>query len=340
MEPENHNKASVPSSRCFAVTGAAGFIGGRLSQWLLSHGHKVIAIVRDGSQGDTLAALGAEIRVADIRDSGQLRAALRDADGVFHLAALFNHPDRSWEEYRDVNVQGTLNVLEAARNLGIPRVVHSSTVGVATEAEPPPYSERTPYSPQPDDKYEVTKCEGEIAARAYAAKHGTSLVVIRPAQVYGPGDRSKTKFYKLVKKGVIVAPGKTRKHLIFIDDLCESFFLAMDTPAADGEIFLIAGDSPILLEELVTIAADALRVSPPRLRLPARPVTMTCALVERVCNALGIKPILFRRSMDFFTRTVVCDVSKAREQLGFRSRTAVGEGVRKTVQWYREEDLI
>lgn len=340
MVEETDHRAPVSSSRCFAVTGAAGFIGGRLSRWLLEQGHKVIAIVREPSQGDELAALGAETRVADIRDLEQLRAGLKGADGVFHLAALFNHPDRSWEDYREVNVQGTLNILEAARDHGIARVVHSSTVGVATEAEPPPYSELTPYSPQPDDKYEVTKCEGEMAARAYAAEHGISLVVIRPAQVYGPGDRSKTKFYKLVKKGVIVNPGNTRKHLIYIDDLCESYCLAMDAPQACGEVFLIAGDSSVRLDELVTIAADALGVSQPRLRLPARPVTLACSIVERICNTLGIRPILFRRSMDFFTRTVECDVSKAREHLGFRSRTDVREGVRKTVRWYLAEELI
>lgn len=313
--------SSFAAPRTFAVTGAAGFVGGRLAGWLLDRGHNVVAIVRTPGQAEQLANRGAEVRVADVTDPAQIHPALEGVDGVFHLAALFNDPDRSWEEYRAVNVQGTLNVLEAARQHSIPRVVHGSTVGVATEARPPPYSENTPYSPQPDDRYEVTKCEGEKAAREYAAQHGISLVVIRPAQVYGPGDRSKTKFYKLVKKGVIVNPGNTRKHLIFIDDLCEAFFLAMDTPTADGEVFLIAGDSSILLRDLVSIAAKTLGVSQPKVLLPARPVTLTCSLVEHVCNALQVKPILFRRSMDFFTRTVECDVSKARERLGFSSRT-------------------
>ena len=324
----------------FAVTGAGGFIGGRLSHRLLDSGHKVVAIVRHREQAVSLDARGATIRIADVRHLSQVQDAIRGVTSIYHLAALFNHPDRTWDDYRNVNVQGTLNVLEAAKEEGVKRIVHCSTVGVATEAEPPPYSEETPYSPQPDDKYEVTKCEGEKAARAYAEEHGLSLAVIRPAQVYGPGDLSKVKFYKLVEKGVIISPGNTRKHLIYIDDLCRAFELAMISPAAEGQVFLIAGEQSTALEDLVSTAARILQVPEPRFRLPAKPVTITCAAVEMICNALRVRPIVFRRSMDFFTRTIECDTSKARQLLGFQSQVSVTEGVQATVSWYRSEGLI
>jgi len=331
---------ALGSGRRFAVTGAGGFIGGQLTHRLLDSGCDVIAIVRNCEQAASLEAQGATVRIADVRDPSQIREAIRDVTGIFHLAALFNHPDRTWDDYRNVNVQGTLNVLKAAKEEGVKRIVHCSTVGVATEAEPPPYSEETPYSPQPDDKYEVTKCEGEKAARAYAEEHGLSLAVIRPAQVYGPGDLSKVKFYKLVKKGVIISPGKTRKHLIYIDDLCRAFELAMISPAAEGQVFLIAGEQSTALEDLVSTAARILQVPEPRFRLPAKPVTITCAAVEMICNAIGIRPIVFRRSMDFFTRTIECDTSKSRELLGFESEVSVTRGVEATVDWYRSEGLI
>jgi nucleoside-diphosphate-sugar epimerase len=324
----------------FAVTGAGGFIGGQLASMLLKSGHEVIAVVRQTDQAASLQESGAIVRVADVTDLSQLEAALAGATGIFHMAALFNHPDRTWDDYREVNVQGTINVLTAARILGIKRVVHCSTVGVATEAEAPPYSEETPYSPQPDDKYEVSKCEAEQAARKYADENGTSLSVIRPAQVYGPGDKSKVKFYKLVKKGIIVAPGKTRKHLIYIDDLCRAFELAMITPAANGEVFLIAGAKSTALKDLVAIAAETLGAPYPKIRLPALPVTLACAVVENTCNLLRIKPVIFKRSMDFFTRTVECQTDKAKSILGFESRTSVKDGVEATVRWYKSQDLI
>lgn len=329
-----------PEKERFAVTGAAGFIGGRLVLKLLSSGHEVIAIVRDEDQAQALAERGAIVRVADVRDPQQLEEAMADATGVFHLAALFNHPDRTWDEYREVNVQGSLNVMAVAKKMGVRRVVYCSTVGVATEAQRPPYCEETPYSPQPDDKYEVTKCEAEQAVRAYAKDRGVSLVVIRPAQVYGPGDRSKVKFYKLVKKGVIVSPGSTRKHLIFIDDLCHAFELAMLKAEADGEVFLIAGKESTPLTRLVSIAAEALKVPYPRVSIPVMPVVMACAAVETISGILKIKPVIFVRSLDFFRRSVECQTRKATERLGFEAHTSVQQGVEATVDWYRRKQLI
>lgn len=331
---------SEPGKADYAVTGAGGFVGKRLVGHLLEGGEKVRALVRDETSAEELRELGATVRIADVTDEAQLREALEGTRGVFHLAALFNHPDRTWDDYRSVNVQGTLNVLSAAAAVACPRVVHCSTVGVATEAHEPPYDETTPYSPQPGDKYEVTKTEGEIAALEYASENDLSLRVVRPAQVYGPGDTSKAKFYRLVKKGIIVSPGRTTKHLIYVDDLCEAFVRAMQAEGVDGEIFLIAGAAPTPLEELVEIAADALRVPAPRLRLPAAPVTLACRLIEYGCNAVGAKPPLHRRSMDFFTKSIACRVDKAADRLGFRASTPVETGVKNTVRWLQDRNMV
>jgi len=324
----------------FAVTGAGGFIGRCLVRHLSDAGYGAIAVVRDERHGRKLRAAGADVRVADVTDRAALTEALAGAHGVFHLAALFNHAEKSWDDYRAVNVSGTLNVLAAARDVGCQRVVHCSTVGVATEAHAPPYSEETPYSPLPDNKYEVTKAEGEMAARDYAAANGLSLAVIRPAQVYGPGDKSKAKFYRLVKRGIIVDPGDTKKHLIYVDDLCEAFITAMTAESADNEIFLIAGKRAISLTELVEVAAGHLSVPVPRLRVPVPPVLLLCIIIEKLCTLLGTKPWIFRGSMDFFVKSIECNVSKAEKLLGFRSKVSVRDGVARTVAWLEAENLI
>jgi nucleoside-diphosphate-sugar epimerase len=323
-----------------AVTGAAGFVGSRLSSFLLSQGHDVVAISRQPDSCDDVRREGAEVRVADVRIPAQIDSALEGVDGVFHIAALFNHPDRTWDDYRDVNVTGTVNVLRAAKQAGAKKVVHCSTVGVATEASPPPYDEDIPYSPQPNDKYEASKADGEKAALAFAAQNDLRLTVIRPAQIYGPGDRSKAKFYKLIKKGVIVSPGQTMKHLIYIDDLCRAFLMAMTRNQADGEVFLIAGKRPVELKELIDIAATTLGVPSPKVKLPAAPVVFACTVVENVCNLLRVKPLVFRRSMDFFVKSVECDTSKSSEMLGFQSEVGVNDGIRFTVDWLRGNQLI
>jgi nucleoside-diphosphate-sugar epimerase len=323
-----------------AITGASGFIGGRLSRYLQERGHEVTALVRPG--GKAIPQDIREVRTVsyDICDGHSLEKAFRGADAVVHLAALFNNPDASWEDYYRVNVAGTKNVLEAARRSGVSRVVHCSTVGVATGNGRPPFSERTPYSPPSWDKYETTKCEGEKLVLEYQRETGFPVVVLRPAQVYGPGDRSKAKFYKLVKKGIIVNPGDTMKHLIYVDDLCRAFMLTISHEKAVGEAFIIGEKSPIPLRDLIRLAAEALGVPPPKIVLPAMPVTFVCIATETLCRPFRIKPPLFRRSMDFFTKSVEFDVSKSRMQLGFESQVAVPEGVRQTVRWYRDSGLL
>lgn len=324
----------------YAVTGAGGFIGHAMAKHLLNAGHEVVAIVRNDAHGVELAERGAVIKVVDVRVPGEVCDALRGVSGVFHFAALFNAPECSWSDYRATNVTGTLNVLKAAKDNGVGRVVYSSTVGVATEARPPPYTEDVPYSPQPNDKYEVTKTEAEQAAMRFSRENGFDLVVIRPAQVYGPGDVSKAKFYRLVKRGIIVSPGKTKKHLVYIDDLCKAFDLAMVNPVAGGDVFLIADNSPVDLREMIEIVANVLDVPYPRIQLPAWPITLCCATVEAVSSIIGIKPFVFKRSMDFFTRTVECDITKARKVLGFEHRTQLHHGIWKTVEFYRRKKLL
>jgi nucleoside-diphosphate-sugar epimerase len=324
----------------FAVTGASGFIGSSLSRHLHGREHDVVALVRSPEKVRALSMAGISSKICDVTDPDALRSAFQGVDGVFHLAALFNRPEASWDEYKLVNVRGTQNVLEAALACKVRRVIHCSTVGVAVRSGNPPFSEATPYSPPLWDKYETTKCEAEQLVLDFGKRTQLPIVVIRPAQVYGPGDVSKAKFYRMVKKGVIVAPGRTLKHLVYVDDLCRAIELAMVREEAVGEIFIVAGEKPIALKDLIGLVASELGVPIPTIHLPAMPITWLCSLTEAVCGFLHIKPFLFRRSMDFFTRSVSFDASKAERELGFRAETDVKTGVAKTAAWYKQQGLL
>jgi nucleoside-diphosphate-sugar epimerase len=186
----------------------------------------------------------------------------------------------------------------------------------------------------------MSKCEGEKAALEFFKRKGLPVVVLRPAQVYGPGDRSKAKFYRMIRKGVIVNPGQTLKHLLYVDDLCRAFRLALQKQDIIGEVFIIAGREPTPLRELIEIAAKELGVSLPRFQLPALPLTVLFALVETGFRLVRMKPPVFRRSMNFFTKSVAFDVSKAKEVLGFQSEFDVPTGVAKVIVWYRENGLL
>ena len=322
------------------VTGASGFIGRNLTSHLISNGHSVVAQVRTHPDSvDTSENKNCEYRVGDIRDKQSLSSVFDGCDVVIHLAALFNSPESSLEEYRDTNITGTQNVLEVAHATGVGRVVHCSTVGVASGGKPP-YSESAPYAPPEWDKYETTKAEAEKLAIDYHASTDFPVVVIRPAQVYGPGDLGKIKFYKMIKKGIIVRQGATLKHLIYIDDLCRAFELACSSSEGFGTPMIIASPEPTRLSELVKIGAKELGTDVPKINIPATPVTLLATVVEIVFNALGKKPPIFRRSMNFFTKSVAFNAENAERYLQFSSQVSTETGVRNTVSWYRDNGYI
>lgn len=323
-----------------AITGASGFIGTNLARHFADNGDEVVALVRSRAKATAIDRPGVTAAVGDVTDRDSLLAAFSRADAVLHVAALFNNPEASWSDYHRINVEGTKNVLEAALKQGVGRVVHCSTIGVATQHGSPPYSESTPYSPATWDQYETSKCEGEKAALEFFKRRSLPVVVLRPAQVYGPGDRSKAKFYRMIRKGVIVNPGQTLKHLVYVDDLCRAFRLALQKRDIAGEVFIIAGKEPTPLRELIEIAAKGLGVPSPRFQLPALPLTVLFGLVESGFRLVRRKPPVFRRSMNFFTKSVAFDVSKAKAVLGFQSEFDVPAGVAKAIAWYRENGLL
>jgi nucleoside-diphosphate-sugar epimerase len=129
-----------------------------------------------------------DARIGDVTDRQFLQSVFKEVQVVFHLAALFNNPESSWDDYYRVNVTGTQTVLRVAKECEVLRVVHCSTVGVSAGDGIHASSEDAPYSPPENDKYEKTKCEGEKVALEFHRREGLPVVVIRPAQVYGPGD--------------------------------------------------------------------------------------------------------------------------------------------------------
>lgn len=322
-----------------AVTGAAGFIGKNLCNYLQQKGYEVIALIRAGKK-NTFTKKGINERICDVTDINSLENAFKDVDVVIHLAALFNTPEFDWNDYRRVNVSGTQNVLSAAVKCNVKKVIHCSTVGVSSNNGKVPVNEKTPYSPPGWDKYEVSKCEAEKLVIDFSKKNDLNIIIIRPSQVYGPGDERKSKFYRMIQKGYVVNPGETTKHLIYIDELSRVFEIALNSDVKSGEVFIIADQKEILLKDLIKIIAGKMGKEYPKIIIPAAPVTLACSFTEYICNVIKIKPPLFRRSMDFFTKSVFFDVSKASEILNFRNEVDVPTGVENTIKWYTENGFL
>jgi nucleoside-diphosphate-sugar epimerase len=319
------------------VTGATGFTGGHLARGLSSRGYAVRALVRDPAR---LAAGSLpppiEIVQGDLRDRGSLERAAAGVDVVYNIAALYREAGLADEVYRDVNARAVRSIVEAAKAGGCRRVVHCSTVGVHGDVERPPADEDAPL--RPGDAYQRTKMEGERIGREAAAATGMDVVIARPTGIYGPGDRRLLKLFRGVarRRFVILGSGEIFYHLTYIDDLVEGFRLCGEMPAAANRTYILAGAEVTTLNELVALIAEAAGVAPPRVKAPVWPFWVAGAICETVCAPLGIEPPLYRRRVDFFTKSRAFDISRARRELGYAPAIGLREGIRRTLDWYRQ----
>src|SRR6185437_16207019 len=319
--------------------GATGFTGGKLARRLAAQGKNVRALVRDEAKARPLAADGIDVRVGQLTSLSDVVAAARGCDQIHHIAAVFRtagHPD---SYYRDVNIGGTQNVLEAARRCNCERVVHCSTGGVHGHIADPPASET--YRFAPGDIYQRTKLEAELAVAA-AARRGQRVTIVRPGPIYGEGDLRFLKLYRAIARGVFVmiGSGTPKLHMVHIDDLVDGILLGSTAEAALGEAFILAGPDAPTLNEIVRHIARALGVAQPRWRIPVWPVYGAAFLCETLCVPLRLDPPLHRRRVAFFTHHREFDCSKAARLLGYAPKVSAAEGIARTAQWYRSAGYL
>jgi nucleoside-diphosphate-sugar epimerase len=308
---------------------------------LLDRGNEVLVLdYQKGLFFDELQGLGAKIEIGSITDRALVDRMVEGCEVVHHLAAAFrelNVPDRF---YWDVNVEGTRNLLDAAKRLGVKRFVYCSTQGVHGHVADPPGNEQTPIAPE--DYYQLTKYEGEKVVSEYVEK-GLDAVTLRPTAIYGPGDPGRFLIlFRLVKRGsfMMFGGGKTFYHPVYIDNLVDAFELAAAKPRCAGEAYLIADERYYSLTELVQHVGMALGV-PVRIRyLPFWPLWVAAFACEMVCKPLRLTPPLFRRRVDWFRQVRAFSIDRARHELGYQPKVGIEEGLARTAKWYIEKGYL
>lgn len=326
------------------MTGATGFTGGHLARALAARGHDVRALVRTKSLARFAASPVAAAAVTpiegDLLAPEALARACAGVEVVYHIAATYREAGQPDSAYRAINVDGTRHLLEAAKAAGARRLVHCSTGGVHGHVAHPPANEDAPFNP--GDVYQDTKLEAELMARAFGTSTGFDVVVARPIGIHGPGDTRFLKMFKGLARGrfPMLGAGTVFYHLTYIDDLVEGFRLCGEVPAARGRTYILAGERYSTLNELVALVAEELGVTPPRVHLPVWPVWMAGLACEIVCVPLRIEPPLYRRRVDFYTKSRAFDITRAKTELGYAPQVDLRSGIRKTIAWYREQGWI
>jgi nucleoside-diphosphate-sugar epimerase len=322
------------------VTGATGFTGGHLARALAARGASVRALVRDPARAADLAGAGVDLAAGDLRDRKSIEAAVHGVEVVYHIAAIYRQAGLSADAYRAVNALAVKDLIEAAGAAGVRRIVHCSTVGVHGDIEHPPADEDAPL--RPGDVYQRTKLEGERLAREAATRARLDLTIARPSGIYGPGDRRLLKLFRGVarRRLPILGSGGIYYHLTYIDDLVEGFRLCGECPAAANRTYILAGGEVTTLNELVRIVAEVAGVKPPRLHLPVWPFWLAGAACEAVCVPLGIEPPIYRRRVDFYTKSRAFDITRARQELGYDPKVGLRDGIARTLAWYGQQHWL
>jgi nucleoside-diphosphate-sugar epimerase len=303
-------------------------------------GYQVRGLVRHDAQARELEAAGIQASRGTLQDRAALTRAVKDVEVVYHIAAVYREAGIPASTYRAVNATAVGELVDAAAAAGVRRVVHCSTVGVHGDIEHPPANEDAPL--KPGDIYQVTKLEGERLAREAAARTSLPVTIARPSGIYGPGDRRLLKLFRGVarRRFVVLGSGNIFYHLTYIDDLVEGFRLCGEVPAAANRTYILAGGEVTTLNELMTLIAREAGVEPPSWKLPVWPFWLAGAACEAVCVPLGLEPPLYRRRVDFFTKSRAFDVARARAEIGYAPQVGLREGIRKTLAWYRERGWL
>lgn len=324
------------------ITGGTGFIGSRLALRCRERNDdvRVLGLANtpaEAQNASELRARGIEVAPVSVADRDGLCEQLKGIDVVYHLAAAQHEMNVSNQHFRNVNVQGTRNVLEASVAAGVKRLVHGSTIGVYGIVDGV-IDENTPCAPE--NIYGVTKLEGEKLALSFRDRLAVS--VIRIPEVYGPGDRRLLKLFKAIQKNrfFMIGQGRNLHHLIYIDDLIDGFFLAAEKEEAVGNVFLLAGEVPVSSTEMVATIATHLGAKGSLFRVPFGPVYWAAAAMESMLRPLGIQPPLHRRRMDFFKKSFELSWKKSAEVLQFKPKTSFSDGILKTAQWYIENGFL
>ncbi|MBE0646016.1 MAG: NAD-dependent epimerase/dehydratase family protein [Bacteroidetes bacterium] len=323
------------------VTGATGFIGARLVRELLRKGQEISILCRATSDVSAFENTPVRIFRGDLASPDDMRAAIADCDAVYHLAAFAKNWARYPEEVHRINRDALENVLAVAREIGVRRVLYTSTVMVYGPSNGHPVTERTQRSAPCGTLYEESKIQGEaIVDRAVA--DGLDVVVVHPSRVFGPGllseANSTTILMQQYLRGtyrMLPGDGSAAGNYVFVDDVVRGCIAAMDH-GRTGRHYILGGAN-LTFSEFFDILAEC---SGKRRRLMPVPRVLArgAAIVQEKLGSLGVMtPVITPGWVDVFYDDWLCSSAQAETEIGYEP-TAMKDAVQITVDWLRNEN--
>lgn len=323
------------------VTGAAGFLGGHLVDMLMERGDEVRAMVRPIEDASRLRTLpGVEIVYGDMTNVDSLKRAVQGVQRVYHTAARTG-PWGPEEAYWQTNVRGLANLIHAAMDAGVERIVHTSSITVYGHHLHGIVTENDPYHAE-DNPYSRTKIAGEKLIANLVKNDGAPVVIVRPGWIYGPRDNASFgRFVSLVEsgKGFLIGSGKNVVPLVYVRDVAQGMIKAGDADdTAIGQAYTIANDQRVTQSDYMNTIADCLGVSHLSLHLPYLPLYLGARAAELAWAAAGRRnaatPPVTTYGITLLGTDQFFSTGKARAELGYKPEYDLTRGVSEGVAWY------
>jgi 2-alkyl-3-oxoalkanoate reductase len=320
------------------VTGANGLLGSHVVEALLERGERPRVLVPHGQLSSRADEL--DVHTGDVRDRATLEAATDGVDSVLHCAARTG-PWGPEAEYQSTNVLALETLVHVARDAGVRRVVHVSSITVHGNDVRGAADETAPLRVEPNP-YSRSKVAGERLLQRMIAD-GAPVTIVRPGYVYGPRDVGNFgRIAAMVRDGRMVVIGSGGNHLplVYARDVADGMLLAAATPRAEGRTYLLVDDRPVTQRAYLDTIAAELGAPRPTRRVPY-PFALTVGTVLEVAARLARReqpPPLMRFGVQVLGGENRFSIARARTELGFAPRVDMVEGVRRSVEWLRTGD--
>tara|TARA_Y100000034_G_C6854719_1_gene388224 strand:+ start:353 stop:1294 length:942 start_codon:yes stop_codon:yes gene_type:complete len=309
------------------VTGGTGFVGKHLVKRLVNEGNEVSCLVRQDSE--FLKNLGVSFYKGDINDE-IIKDAVKDKEIIYHLVGIGDVSATSkeaYEEYKEVNVEGTRSLLEACiSNKNLRKIIcFSSTAAMGLlKGSVDETSECNPVTP-----YQKSKFESEKVILDYYKKYNLPVVILRPSMIYGKEARNSQIFeiYKFIKKGFVplIGKGDNNVPLVHVSDVVEATLLAGEK-GNNGEVYIITNSEIVTLKQLIRGIKEVSNKKAITIKIPKKVALILAFGIER------IKPIITRKRIKSMTTNRIFNTEKAFKEMGWKSKIELKEGISLTLK--------
>ncbi len=325
------------------VTGAPGWLGTRLLEVLTDpndplntfssqHNRSVRALVLPGMNTSSLPK-NVELVSGNVLDPLSLEQAMQNVETVFHCVGLI-HPKRISQLF-EINTKGTLNMLEAASKAGVKRVVFISSNSAAGAGS----SMKETDEDRPYMAYGKSKKQAEEHVLRYQRSGKLEAVILRPCWFYGPGKgqpERQLRFFRMIQKGnpILFGSGNNLRSMSYLDNTIQGMLLAEKTSSANGQIYWIADEKPYSTQEIYEAIASIVGTSLHPRKIPGVS-SFICRQIDRSLQAMG-KYITEFHVAGEMTLDIACDITKARQELGYSPTVDLHEGMRRSIDYARK----